>query len=253
MPGGEGIKGDQTGKKLEMLRGKTAVIFDLDGTLIDSMWLWKEIDIEYLGRFQIPYPEDLPDGIGGMSFSETAVFFQNYFQLPRTVEEIMEDWNEMALWKYTHEIALKPGAKEFLHHLKAAGIKLGIATSNSRGLVDEVLKAQDIYELFDVIRTGCEVGKGKPAPDIYLSVAKELGVAPKDCLVFEDVAEGIQAGKHAGMTVCAVEDEYSAYQIEEKRRLADYLLASFDRLEEAENLQDLGGKTEEATEGCAYV
>ncbi len=165
----------------------------------------------------------------------------------------MEDWNEMALWKYTHEIALKPGAKEFLHHLKAAGIKLGIATSNSRGLVDEVLKAQDIYELFDVIRTGCEVGKGKPAPDIYLSVAKELGVAPKDCLVFEDVAEGIQAGKHAGMTVCAVEDEYSAYQIEEKRRLADYLLASFDRLEEAENLQDLGGKTEEATEGCAYV
>ena len=132
-------------------------------------------------------------------------------------------------------------------------IKLGIATSNSRGLVDEVLKAQDIYELFDVIRTGCEVGKGKPAPDIYLSVAKELGVAPKDCLVFEDVAEGIQAGKHAGMTVCAVEDEYSAYQIEEKRRLADYLLASFARLEEAENLRDFGGKTEEVTEGCAYV
>ena len=126
MPGGEGIKGDQTGKKLEMLRGKTAVIFDLDGTLIDSMWLWKEIDIEYLGRFQIPYPENLPDGIGGMSFSETAVFFKEYFKLPRTVEEIMEDWNEMAAWKYTHEIALKPGAKEFLHRLKAEGKKLGL-------------------------------------------------------------------------------------------------------------------------------
>ena len=119
MSGKEGIKEERTGETVEMLRGKKAVIFDLDGTLIDSMWLWKEIDVEYLGRFQIPYPEDLPDGIGGMSFSETAVFFQNYFQLPRTVEEIMEDWNEMALWKYTHEIALKPGAKEFLHHLKA--------------------------------------------------------------------------------------------------------------------------------------
>ena len=105
MSGKEGIKEERTGETVEMLRGKKAVIFDLDGTLIDSMWLWKEIDVEYLGRFQIPYPEDLPDGIGGMSFSETAVFFQNYFQLPRTVEEIMEDWNDAAVYKESADSA----------------------------------------------------------------------------------------------------------------------------------------------------
>ncbi len=82
MSGKEGIKEERTGETVEMLRGKKAVIFDLDGTLIDSMWLWKEIDVEYLGRFQIPYPEDLPDGIGGMSFSETAVFFRTIFNFP---------------------------------------------------------------------------------------------------------------------------------------------------------------------------
>ena len=81
-----------------------------------------------------------------------------------------------------------------------------------------------------MIRTGCEVGQGKPEPDIYLSVARELGVAPGQCLVFEDVPMGILAGKRAGMEVCAVEDDFSAAQREKKRRMADYYIETYEEL-----------------------
>ncbi len=83
----------------------------------------------------------------------------------------------------------------------------GIATSNGRAMVDAVLDSLEIGEYFKVVATACEVAAGKPAPDIYLNVAERLGV-PEDCVVFEDVPAGIQAGKRAGMTVFAVEDEF---------------------------------------------
>ena len=79
--------------KQKMLEGKEAVIFDLDGSLVDSMWMWREIDIEYLGRFGIPLPEDLQARIEGMSFSETAVFFKENFDIPDTIEHVKIDWN----------------------------------------------------------------------------------------------------------------------------------------------------------------
>ena len=198
---------------ISMLKDKKAVIFDLDGTLINSMWLWKEIDIEFLGRFGYEYPPNLPDLLGGKSFYETAVFFQDYFKLPLTLEEIMDEWNRMADYKYTHDIQLKPGVREFLALLQSANIRMGIATSNSRELVEGLLKTQDAINFFDTIVTSGEVQKGKPAPDVYLRAAELLQTGPEHCLVFEDVLEGIQAGKNAGMTVCAVEDEYSAYQL----------------------------------------
>ena len=78
-----------------------------------------------------------------------------------------------------------------------------------------------------MVRTACDVERGKPAPDIYLKVADELDAEYESCLVFEDVPMGVLAGKNAGMTVCAVEDEFSRDQIEEKRRFADYYISSF--------------------------
>lgn len=85
-----------------------AVIFDLDGTLVDSMWMWKDIDIEYLGRYQIPLSEEfqreIEREIEGKSFTETAVYFKEHFQLPKTLEEIKEDWNLMAYEKYAHVV-----------------------------------------------------------------------------------------------------------------------------------------------------
>lgn len=205
-----------------MFEGIKAVIFDLDGTIVDSMWMWKQIDIEYLERYGIECPDDLQKSIEGMSFSETAAYFKSRFELEESIDEIKATWNRMAYDKYQHEVPLKEGMLELLSELKAKGIKTGIATSNSQELVDAVIDSLDIRFYFDEIHTSCEVKAGKPAPDIYLLVAECLGVEPKDCLVFEDVPLGIMAGKNAGMKVCAVDDEYSRVWTEEKKQLADY-------------------------------
>ncbi len=205
-----------------MLKEIRAVIFDLDGTLVDSMWMWKSIDIEYLGRYGIQMPEDLQQSIEGMSFSETAIYFKERFGLKDSLDQIKGDWNEMAWDKYMHEVPLKAGVRELLAYLKQDHIAMGIATSNSRELVDLVVEKLGIKEYFSSIRTSCEVSKGKPSPDIYLLVAEDLGVEPVHCLVFEDVLQGIMAGKNAGMKVCAVHDEHSAKELEEKIELSDY-------------------------------
>lgn len=209
-----------------------AVIFDLDGSMVDSMWIWRAIDIEYLGRFNIALPEKLQADIEGMSFSETAAYFKERFALPDSLEQIKTDWNRMAWHKYEREVPLKKGVLELLDYCKAHDILLGIATSNSRELVETVVRAHHLEAYFDCIMTACEVEKGKPAPDIYLAVADALQVHPAECLVFEDIIPGIRAGLAAGMRVCAVYDQYSACQDEEKKRLADYYTYDFKELME---------------------
>ncbi len=204
------------------------VLFDLDGTLVDSMWMWKEIDIEYLGRFGISLPEGLQEQIEGMSFSETANYFQSHFpQITENIEEMKASWNRMAGEKYATKVFLKPGALGFLKYLKTHGIRTGIATSNSYELVHTVLSALGVEQYFDEVHTACEVGAGKPAPDIYLYVAKTLDILPEDCLVFEDICKGIMAGKAAGMRVCAVQDLYSKEAEEKKRAMADYFINDY--------------------------
>ena len=210
-----------------MMQGKEAVIFDLDGSLVDSMWIWKDIDIEYLGRFGIELPEKLQSEIEGMSFSETAVYFKERFGISDSIEQMKEDWNRMAWDKYMNEVPLKPGVLEFLKACREKKMKLGIATSNSRELVENIASAHNLRDYFSCIMTACEVNRGKPSPDIYLAVAEKLQVEPSKCLVFEDIIPGIQAGKSAGMKVCAVEDEYSAGDRLKKKRLADYYIDDF--------------------------
>lgn len=214
----------------EMMNGIKAVIFDLDGSLVDSMWMWRQIDIEYLGRFHIPLPEDLQNRIEGMSFSETADYFKRTFRIPDSIDKMKADWNAMAWDKYTNEVPLKPGVADFLFACKEKGIKLGIATSNSRELVEQIAKVHGLKEYFSCIMTACEVNKGKPAPDIYLAVADKLRVLPSECLVFEDIIPGILAGKNAGMRVCGVEDAYSVSCRSEKMELADYYIEDYHNI-----------------------
>ncbi|MDE7222538.1 MAG: HAD family phosphatase [Acetatifactor sp.] len=214
----------------DKLQDKKAFLFDLDGTLVDSMWMWKDIDIEYLGRFNIPLPEDLQNCIEGMSFTETAQYFKTRFAIPDTLEQMKDDWNRMAWDKYLHVVKLKEGVREFLMHYRSRGVKMAIATSNSRELVEAVVEVHGLTDIFDAIVTGCDVAHGKPSPDIYLEAASRLGTAPEDCLVFEDIVAGIQAGRSAGMTVAAVEDAYSLYQEQRKRELSDIYIASYTEL-----------------------
>lgn len=216
-----------------MLKDIDAIIFDVDGTIADSMWMWKQIDIEYLGRFNIPLPENLQKNIEGMSFRETAVYFKNHFKIPDTIEKMMNDWNEMATHKYRYEIPLKKGVLEFINQCKDKGILLGIATSNSVELLSCLIEAHKLENAFDVIITGSDGLKGKPAPDMYLEVAKRLSVRPSKCLVFEDIIPGIIAGKRAGMKVCAIDDAYSKDVLLEKKKEADYFIECFDELLDA--------------------
>ena len=210
-----------------MLNNIDAVIFDLDGTLVDSMWMWKEIDVEYLSKYGIEVPSDLQQAVEGMSFSETAQYFKERFNLPDPVDVIKVEWNQMAWDKYGNEVPLKKGVIEFLEELRSRGIKTGIATSNSRELVNHVLKSLNITEYFDSVRTSCEAKKGKPAPDIYLLVADDLQVDPKNCLVFEDLALGVMAGKSTAMSVCAVFQTNAEDDKDRKRELADYYIDTY--------------------------
>ena len=210
-----------------MLNQIKAVIFDLDGTLVDSMGLWRDIDIAFLGERGIAYEDSLQEKIEGMSFTETAMYFKEKFCLPLTAEQIKRVWIEMSIDKYRSQVPAKRGAKEFLSYARDRGMLCGIATSNSWEMVDAVLDSLGMRPFFQAVTTACQVKAGKPSPDIYLTVAEDLHVSPGQCLVFEDVPAGILAGKRAGMTVCAVEDEFSRHMEEEKRELADYFISDY--------------------------
>ena len=212
-----------------MLTNIDAIIFDIDGTLVDSMHVWTDIDDIFLEKYHLEEPENFHEGMEGKSYSETAQYFLYLFpELPHTKEELEAEWHEMAFEIYTKELQLKKGAYDFILDMHRAGIKLGIATSNSRDLAEGLLMNTGVWQYLDAVWTSDEAKAGKPAPDVYLKVAESLGVTPDRCLVFEDVPNGILAGKNAGMKVCAVEDPFSKPQIERKKELADYYIQDYD-------------------------
>lgn len=213
-----------------MLEGIRGIIFDLDGTMVDSMWMWRGIDEEFMAKRGLTMTDDLELAIEGMSFRETAEYFVRTYPLTESVEELMDIWVQMAIDKYEHEVPVKPGLMHFLQEMKARGIRMGIATSNARVLLDAVADAHGFYNYMDGVLTANEVKRGKPAPDVFLAVAKKIGIAPQDCLVFEDIPQGIRAGLAAGMKVCSVSDEYSRAQETEKRALAHFYIDSYEQV-----------------------
>ncbi|MBF1029166.1 MAG: HAD family phosphatase, partial [Lachnospiraceae bacterium] len=142
-----------------------AVIFDLDGTLVDSMWVWEAIDAAYLARFHITVPEGLQTELNGKTIVETARYFQSRFGIRDEVSRILHDWDEMAICFYRDQIPLKPGVLPFLAKCRAYGIPLGIASSNSKRLIEEVLHTHQIDSYFSCIRSGNDALRSKPAPD----------------------------------------------------------------------------------------
>ena len=213
-----------------MLKDIEACIFDMDGTLVDSMWVWGRIDIEYLGKFGFDVPKNMGKEIEGLSMREVAEYFKTRFGIKDDIDSIIEEWNDMALYEYTHKVPLKPHVKEFIEYIKSKNIKVGVFTSNSKVLAKAAFEALGLMDYIDVITAGCSGIKGKPAPDGYLLTAKSLSVSPNKCLVFEDLMAGIQAGINAGMKVCAVSDEYSKNQEIQKREKAHYFIEDYNEI-----------------------
>ena len=208
-----------------------AVFFDMDGTLIDSLFMWAQIDDAYLGSFGVTPPAGLQKEINGRSIKETADYFKETFpEVTDSPEEMMKTWNRMAFEWYSTKSELKPGAFELLNCLKTMGIPLGIATSNSAVLLKAALKHLNILELFDTLRTGDMHLPGKPAPDLYLAAAKDLKVSPGSCIVFEDIDLGLLAGRNAGMRTVAVYDNENEAEQDRKKALSDLFIYSFEEL-----------------------
>jgi HAD superfamily hydrolase (TIGR01509 family) len=216
-----------------MLDGIKAAIFDMDGTLIDSMGVWSKIDTDFLNKRGFTVPDNLKSEIEHLTFQETAVYFQQNFAIKNTLQEIMDEWAEMAEAEYEYNVKLKSGAMEYLNMLKALGIKIGIATSNSLQLVEKALKNNNVYDYFDSITTVDEVTRGKNYPDIYLLAAKKLDINPKECIVFEDILPAVLGAKAAGMKVVGVHDSYSDYQKEDIKINSDKYIFKFDELIDA--------------------
>ncbi len=213
-----------------MLTNIKAAIFDLDGTLVDSMWVWGKIDEDYFKIRNMDMPLDLKTQIEHLSFDDTAAYFKSNFGLLDTIEEIKKEWTDFAYVEYLNNVKLKPGVVEFLSLLKTLNIKIGLATSNNNDLLEAVLKSNGIYHYFDSITLTNEVSRGKNFPDVYLLAAEKLGIKPEECIVFEDILPAVKGAKAAGMKVVGVYDDFSKEQWEDIIIHADNYIIEYHEL-----------------------
>lgn len=170
-------------------KGIRAAVFDLDGTLIDSMEIWREVDEDFFARRGMPVPEGYQERIAHLGFRECAAFTVREYLPSESEEEIIEEWRKLSLSKYSAEDGakyFKPGALVFVRRLKEKGIRLGVATASSPDFFMPILRAGGVETLFDEYCTVDEAGRNKSCPDIFLRIAEKLGVTPAECAVFED-------------------------------------------------------------------
>lgn len=212
------------------MKNIAGAIFDLDGTLIDSMTIWDKIDYDFLNKRNLKVPSSLKSEIETLTFEEGANYFKKNFNLKESVKEILDEWNNMAVNEYSHNIKLKKNVRDFLINLKSKSIKLSIATSNTPKLTRLVLENNKILHLFDSITTINEVNRNKTFPDIYLLCAKKLNLSPEKCAVFEDILPAIKSAKAAKMKTVGVYDHSSKYQEQKIKRLADYYIYDYNEL-----------------------
>ncbi|MBO4686994.1 MAG: HAD family phosphatase [Clostridiales bacterium] len=187
-----------------------AAIFDLDGTLLDSMWVWKKIDAEFLERRGHQVTQDYTDAIKAMGWEEGARYTIERYGLSETIQQVIDAWFDMSEEYYRSHIPMKPGAREYLSLLHEQGVPMAIATSmEPQKNIEVVLRANGIYDFFQNITMNSEVTRGKGFPDIYLLAASRLGTDPSDCAVFEDILAAIRGASSGGFQTVGIYDDIS--------------------------------------------
>lgn len=205
-----------------------AAIFDLDGTLLDSMGVWDQVDIDFLGKRGIEVPPDYMIKVSSMQFQQIAEYTIARFGLKDTPEGLMQEWDDMARAAYSTTVEAKPGALDYLRDLKSAGVKMGVATSLPPQLREPALRHVGMLDMFDDIVSVDDANDvGKDQPDVYLLAAERLGAKPVDCTVFEDLLVGIKSAKSVGMKVWAMHDDSSDADWPEICDIADGVLFDF--------------------------
>lgn len=204
-------------------------IFDVDGTLLDSMFIWDTIGETYLRSIGYEPREKLNEVFKNMSLFQAARYYRTEYGVTLSIDEIMNGVNAMLERYYRFEVSLRPGVAELLAQLQASGVKLCIATATDRYLVEAALERCGVLSCFGAIFTCNEVGHGKDEPDIFEEALRFLGTEKAETVVFDDALYAVRTAKEAGFPVAVIYDSHEKNQ-EGLRALADFYIEDFSQV-----------------------
>ena len=205
-------------------------IFDIDGTLIDSMSAWTNTTSEFYRRHGLSLDEDEFNYFRSIALFESMPYIKNKYNLPESVEEIAEEFESIISGEYKYNIPIKQNADVYIRKLKSEGVKLAIATSSKPRYCEPALKRLGIFDMFDAICYSDEVGVNKSQPDIYLLAAEKIGVLPTECTVYEDILAGILSAKGVGFKTVAIYDNSNKEDTDLLKKSSDKYILSWDEL-----------------------
>ena len=187
---------------------KKYAIFDMDGTLVDSMSFWRSLGYEYLKSEGIECDlDEIIEKIKPMTMTQSSEYFRSEFGLPYTAEEIAAEMNSKMDMHYKTDVPLKAGVAEYLKVLKDRGVKMCVASATAGPLMEACLSRLGVLDDFDFILSCEEVGKGKHDPDVYFAAAEKLGSEPGETAVYEDALYAAETAVQAGFYVIGVYDD----------------------------------------------
>ena len=207
-----------------------AVIFDMDGTLIDSTGLWHEIDMLFFAKRGMELPKDYAQKIVHLGLRKAAELTRELYGVKETPDEIIHEWRQMALDMYHNDVELKPGAIALLETLKSNGLKLAIATANDAELYMPCIMRLGIGDYFDFIADVNSSKEGKNNAKIYLDLTEKMNSKPENTLVLEDMPTCIKTVYDAGFVTVAVADKASEKFDEDKKTNSHLFINNFQEL-----------------------
>ena len=211
-------------------RDVKAVIFDMDGTLIDSTGIWHEIDKEFFAKRNMELPKDYAQHIVHLGLKQAAVYTKETYHLPESTQAIMDEWHNMSIDMYKYQVSLKEGAIELLKLLKRNGVKMAIATANDEELYQPCIDRLGIGEYFDYVADVNSSKEGKQSAKIYLDLAKKMNSLPSNTMVIEDMTTCVNTAFNSGFITIAMFDNASKDYDEEKRANSLLFINSFNEL-----------------------